>query len=110
MADRRHGRSHSAIADQPGVVGRLARWAVAHRGRVAIGWIALLIVAMAASSAVKPHYVNNLSLPGTDSQRATDLLKRDFATQSGDTDQIVLHVSSGKITNDSVRARVAPAL
>jgi putative drug exporter of the RND superfamily len=110
MADRRHGRSQAAIADQPGVVGRLARWAVTHRGRVAIGWIALLIVAMAASSAAKPHYVNNLSLPGTDSQRATDLLKRGFATQSGDTDQIVLHVSSGKITAASVRTRVAPVL
>ena len=102
MADRSHGRSNAATADQPGLVGRLARWAVAHRGRVAIGWIALLVVAMAASSAAKPHYVNNLSLAGTDSQRATDLLKRDFATQSGDTDQIVLHVRSGRIT-DAVR-------
>ena len=110
MADQRHGRSQEATGDQPGPVGRLARWAVAHRGRVAIAWIALLVVAMAASSAAKPHYVNNLSLAGTDSQRAADLLKRNFATQSGDTDQIVLHVSRGQVTDPSVRARVAPVL
>src|SRR5437588_377635 len=70
MADRRHGRSHAAIADRPGLVGRAAHWAVAHRGRVAIGWIALLIVAMAASSAAKPHYGNNLSLGGRAIQEA----------------------------------------
>jgi predicted Kef-type K+ transport protein len=52
-----------------GVVLRVARWVVAHRGRVAIGWVAVLALAMIASHAAKPHYVNNLSLPGTESQR-----------------------------------------
>jgi putative drug exporter of the RND superfamily len=110
MAGRRHGRSHTAIRHRPGLVGSLASWAVTHRGHVAIGWITLLIVAMAAANAARPHYVNNLSLPGTDSQRATDLLKRDFATQSGDSDQIVLHARSGRISDAAVSARVTPVL
>jgi uncharacterized membrane protein YdfJ with MMPL/SSD domain len=57
-----------------GVVARAARWVVAHRGRVAIGWVAALVLAMAVSHAAKPHFINNLSLPGTESQRATELL------------------------------------
>ena len=73
-------------------------------------WVVALVVAMAASHAAHPRYVNNVSLPGTDSQRATDLLRHDFAAQSGDLDQIVLHVRSGSIRGADVRARVAPAL
>jgi RND superfamily putative drug exporter len=96
--------------DAGGVVVRAVRWVLAHRRRVVVGWVALLVVAMAASHAAKPHYVNNLALPGTDSQRATDLLKRSFASQAGDTDQIVLHARNGRITDAAVRARVAPVL
>src|SRR4051794_32251534 len=92
------------------VIARTAAWVVAHRGRVTVGWIALLVVAMAASHAAKPHYVNNLALPGTDSQRATDLLKRSFAAQAGDSDQIVLHAGAGRVTDGRVRARVSPVL
>src|SRR3954447_26739368 len=92
------------------VIARSATWAVAHRGRVTIGWIVLLVVAMAAAQAAKPHYVNNLALPGTESQRATDLLKRSFAAQAGDSDQIVLHTSTGRVTDRAVRARISPVL
>jgi putative drug exporter of the RND superfamily len=99
-----------ASTPAPSLVARLARWVVAHRGRVALGWIVLVIGAMAASHAANPHYVNNLSLAGTDSQRATDLLQRDFRAASGDTDQVVLHVSQGQVTDAAVRARVAPVL
>ena len=71
---------------------------VAHRRRVAIGLVVLLVLAMAISHAAKPHFVNNLSLPGTESQRASELLKKNFRAQSGDADQIVLHVNSGRVT------------
>jgi RND superfamily putative drug exporter len=100
----------SKAQDAGGVVVRAVRWVLAHRRRVVVGWVALLVVAMAAAHAAKPHYVNNLALPGTDSQRATDLLKRSFASQAGDTDQIVLHARGGRITDAAVRARVAPVL
>jgi putative drug exporter of the RND superfamily len=106
FAPPRPGRN----APAPGLVARLARWSTAHRGRVTIGWVALVVIATFASQAVKPHYVNNLSLPGTDSQRATDLLKRDFVTQAGDADQIVLHARAGSVTDAAIREQVAPLL
>jgi putative drug exporter of the RND superfamily len=77
---------------------------------VVAGWLALLVVTMVASHRVGARYVNNLSLRGTDSQRATDLLRHEFPAQSGDSDQIVLHVSRGRIGDPAVRERVTPVL
>jgi hypothetical protein len=50
--------------ERPGLVVRVARWCVEHRRRALIGWVA--------------------ALPGTESQRALDVLQRDFPAQSGD--------------------------
>jgi putative drug exporter of the RND superfamily len=93
-----------------GVVARVARWTTGHPRTVLAAWLLALAVAMAASHRAGSHYVNSLALPGTDSQRATDLLEHAFPSQSGDSDQIVLHVTRGRIGDPSVRARVAPAL
>ena len=87
---------HTEGSGPPGLVGRLAVWALAHRARVVALWVVLLVGAMAASSSVGPHYVNNLALSGTDSQRATDLLNHNFPTRAGDVDQIVFHSSSAR--------------
>jgi RND superfamily putative drug exporter len=94
----------------PGIVARASRWAVAHRRAVVLGWIALLIGALGISTAVGTEYSNDFSLPGTESQRAADLLKRDFPAQAGDADQIVLATSAGRITDAAARARVEPML
>jgi RND superfamily putative drug exporter len=93
-----------------GAVARVARWSTGHRRVVIGGWLLALLIAMAASHRAGAHYVNSLALPGTDSQRATDLLGRDFPAQSGDSDQIVLRATRGRIDDPAVRARIAPAL
>ena len=89
---------------------RVARFCVDHRRLVLIGWVVVVIGALAISSAVGTRYATNFSLPGTESQRTTDLLKRDFPAQAGDTDQIVLAAKQGKVTDPAVRARIAPML
>ncbi len=91
-----------------GLVARLARWVVHHR-RLAIGaWVALLIGLLSLSGAAGTRYAETFSLPGTDSQRAYDLLKADFPGQSGDSDQIVLHARDGLIADHA--AQIAPML
>jgi RND superfamily putative drug exporter len=100
----------ASSAQRRGAVARTAAWTVAHPKRVVFGWVLLLILAMAASHAAGAKYVNNLSLPGTDSERARQLLAHDFRAQSGDVDQLVLHTRNGSITEPAVRARVAPVL
>src|SRR6202023_2209268 len=93
-----------------GIVARVGGWAAGHRRFVVLGWIVALVGAFGVSSAVGTNYSNSFSLKGTDSQRAVDLLKRDFPAQSGDSDQIVLHARSGTVTAPAVKARVAPVL
>jgi RND superfamily putative drug exporter len=100
--------SQSAPPRSP--LARLARWATHHKRTVVLGWIAVLVIAMGVSSAVGTNYTTNFSLGGTESQRATDLLKRDFPAQAGDEDAIVLHARQGKVTDAAVRDRVEPVL
>jgi RND superfamily putative drug exporter len=93
-----------------GIVARVGGWASRHRRVVLLGWIVALVGAFGASSVVGTNYGNSFSLKGTDSQRAVDLLKRSFAAQSGDSDQIVLRARSGSVTAAAAKARVTPVL
>jgi putative drug exporter of the RND superfamily len=93
-----------------GVVARIGGWAAGHRRLVLLGWIVALVGALGLSSAIGSNYSNSFSLKGTESQRAVDLLKRNFPAQSGDSDQIVFHALSGGVTAPAVQAQVAPVL
>jgi RND superfamily putative drug exporter len=95
---------------KPGLVARSAQWAVRHRRTVVIAWLVLLVGSLGLSGAIGTEYSNNFSLPGTDAQRAADLLKRDFPAQAGDADQIVFATHGGTIREAAVRSRVAPML
>jgi RND superfamily putative drug exporter len=96
--------------EQLGAVTRIAGWTTRHRRMVLVGWVVVLVAALGASHAVGANFSNDLSLPGTPSQRAVDLLERDFPAQSGDQDQIVIAVTRGSVTAASVRERVEPML
>ena len=89
---------------------KLTRWTIAHRRIVVVSWIVLAIGVLAASQAVGKRNANNFSLPNTDSQRAIDLLQSRFPAQAGDADQIVFRTRTGKLTDASTRAVIAPAL
>jgi RND superfamily putative drug exporter len=88
----------------------LARWCIAHRRRVVVAWVAVAVFATVVAHAVGPNYVTVFSLPGTESQRAVDLLKHEFKAQSGDADTIVFHVGKGTIDSPTVRAAMTPLL
>src|SRR5436190_1808633 len=96
--------------DRPGRLVRLTDWSIHHK-RIAIGgWLVALLVAMAASHAANATFVDRVSLPGTDSERARALLAHDFPQRAGDTDLVVLHVSHGSVSAPAVRSQVVPAL
>ena len=99
-----------ASAFEPGLVPRVARWCVRHRGRVLIIWVVVLIAALAAMSRVGTRAANQFSLSGTESQRAQDLLQQSFPAQSGDVDQIVVRARQARIAAPAIRARIEPML
>jgi RND superfamily putative drug exporter len=77
---------------------------------VVVLWVIVLVAVMGISRAVGSRYANNFSLPGTDAQRAADLLSSRFPAQSGDSDQIVLHATRGTLAAPVVRQRVEQML
>jgi RND superfamily putative drug exporter len=87
-----------------------ARWCIAHRRRVVVIWILAAIAITAIAQAVGSHYENNFSLPGTESQRAVQLLESRFPQQSGDLDQIVWRVPGGSVNSAAVRHAIEPLL
>ena len=56
----------------------MARWCVEHRRRTLVAWIVGLVAVGAVSSAVGTRAATDFSLGGTESQRAQDVLDRDF--------------------------------
>ena len=76
---------------------KVTRWCIAHRRRVFVAWIAVAVVTTVVARRPGATTRTNFSLPGTESQRALDLLKREFPAQSGDVDTIVFHTANGTV-------------
>jgi RND superfamily putative drug exporter len=85
---------------------RLAAFSHDRRRLIATLWVALIVVAGGLASGLGSGYTNNFTLPGTESQRALDLLRSRFPQQAGDTSQIVFHAKSGSLTDSTNKAAV----
>ncbi len=88
----------------------LARWCFVHRRIVLLAWIAALIGMTALHSAAGSAYSDNFKLPRTESFDAVTLLQRNAPRASGDTDQIVIAVKQGRLTDPGARARAQALL
>ena len=88
----------------------MSRWCIRHRRMVVAVWIAVVIVTNVLAQAAGRDYSTNFTLPGTQSQRVSDLLTQEFKTQSGDVDTIVFHDKSGRYDSAAVKSRIAPLL
>jgi RND superfamily putative drug exporter len=85
---------------------RLAAFSHDRRRLIAALWVALIVAAGGLASGLGSGYINNFTLPGTESQRALDLLRDRFPQQAGDTSQIVFHAKRGSLTDPTNKAAV----
>jgi putative drug exporter of the RND superfamily len=92
-----------------GVLYRLAQFCVRRRFVVLGVWLVVAIALVAVSHRLGDNTNDNLSLPGTDSQHATDTLAKSFSDQANGTSPIVLHASSGKLTDSKYSSAVNEA-
>jgi RND superfamily putative drug exporter len=100
----------SATTRKPSRFVRLARVCNRHRWRTFFVWLLALIALQGLAAAVGTKKISNFRLPGTESQRAYDLLAEHFPAQKGDSDQIVFRARSGKLTDAGTRARINAAI
>ncbi|MGB0093270.1 MAG: MMPL family transporter [Solirubrobacteraceae bacterium] len=82
-----------------GVLYGLARFCARRRFVVLGVWLLLTFALVGVSHRLGDNTNDNLTLPGTDSQRATDTLTKSFPNQANGSSPIVLHAKSGKLTD-----------
>ena len=92
-----------------GVLYRIAQLCVRRRLVVLGVWLLTAVALVGISHQMGDNTNDNLSLPGTNSQRATDILGKSFPTQANGTSPIVLHAPSGKLTDSKYASAVNTA-
>ena len=88
----------------------LARWCFVHRRIVVIGWVLAIAALVGITQTFGTAYSDSFSLPGTESTQALDLLSSALPAQAGDTDTIVVHVTTGSVRDPAVQAQVTTML
>ncbi|MDQ1532730.1 MAG: putative drug exporter of the superfamily, partial [Actinomycetota bacterium] len=86
----------------------LALWCYRRRRTVLVTWLLVLIACVFVSKSIGGSYSQSLRLPGTESQKAADLLDADFPSHAGDSGQVV--VAASDVRADAVKAKVSALL
>jgi putative drug exporter of the RND superfamily len=92
MAERR--AAHERLA-----TGALARWARAcatHPWRVVGGWIGIVVLLIVLVATVGGSLKDQFEIPGSDTQRATDLIEKEFASEQGGVLNLVFAAPAGQ--------------
>src|SRR5262245_29264056 len=89
---------------------RLGRRAAAHPFRTMAAWLAIAVAIFAANATLGGDPVNDYTVPGVESQHATDTLTDKFPDFAGSSGRIVFHVEHGRIDDAAPRAAVAAAV
>ncbi len=92
-----------------GVLYAIARFCAKWRFAVLAAWLILAIGLVVVAKRAGDNTNDNLTLPGTGSQHATDALAKTFPDQSNGSSPIVLHVHNGKLTDSKYSSAVNEA-
>ena len=88
------------------LLGTLAAWAAEHWKR-SLAIVAVVLVAIGvAAGASGGSFVDDFRTPGTESQTAMDVLDKRFASEAGDTANVVFATESGTLSQPERRAAI----
>jgi RND superfamily putative drug exporter len=87
-----------------------ASWCFTHRRVVLAAWVAALVGLTVIHSTAGSAFSDNFKLSGTQSFDVVTLLQRAAPKASGDSDQIVIAVKQGRVTDPAVRTKVLAML
>jgi putative drug exporter of the RND superfamily len=79
--------------------GSLARWArmcATHPWRIVAGWVGIIVLLVALVATVGGGLRDEFSIPGSDTQKATDLIESQFASEQGAVLNIVFAAPEGQ--------------
>jgi RND superfamily putative drug exporter len=94
--------------------GALARWTracAAHPWRVVLGWVGIIVVLVVLVGAVGGSLRDEFTIPGSDTQKATDLIEAEFASEQGGVLNVVFAAPEGeRLDTPARKAAIAKAI
>jgi RND superfamily putative drug exporter len=94
--------------------GALARWTRAcatHPWRVVAGWVAIVVVLIFLVGAMGGELQDEFEIPGSDTQRATDLIESEFTSEQGGVLNLVFAAPEGeRLDTPERKAAIAAAV
>ena len=93
-----HGNGRRAAHERL-ATGAWAGWAracAAHPRRVLLSWLGIVVVLIALVATVGGGLRDEFEIPGSDTQRATDLIEQEFATEQGGVLNVVFAAPDGE--------------
>ena len=101
-------------AHQRLATGALARWARAcatHPWRVVAGWLGIVVVLVALVATIGGGLRDEFEIPGSDTQKATDLIEAEFASEQGAVLNVVFAAPEGeRLDTPERRAAIEKAM
>jgi putative drug exporter of the RND superfamily len=93
-----HGNGRRAAHERL-ATGSLARWmrvCAMHPWRVILGWLGIVVVLIGLVATVGGGLRDEFEIPGSDTQRATDLIETEFAAEQGGVLNVVFAAPEGE--------------
>jgi putative drug exporter of the RND superfamily len=97
--DDREPTSERLAAHERLSTGALARWTRAcasHPWRVVLGWVGIVVLLVVLVATVGGGLRDEFEIPGSDTQKATDLIESEFASEQGGVLNIVFAAPEGE--------------
>ncbi|MGY4772010.1 MMPL family transporter [Kribbella sp. CWNU-51] len=88
---------------------RLGRGAARFHWFVIAGWLVLVVGLFVLRSAFGGTYVNNYTVPGSESSAGLNILNKDFATAGGYSGSIVFHAKTGTVSEQAEAVKTSMA-
>ncbi|MFG1817997.1 MMPL family transporter [Kribbella sp. NPDC049174] len=85
----------------------LGRGAARHHWPVIGAWLVIVVGLFVLRAFFGGTYVNNYTVPGSESSAGLNVLNSDFAKQGGYSGSIVFHSSSGKVSDQAAAVKTA---
>jgi uncharacterized membrane protein YdfJ with MMPL/SSD domain len=79
---------------------RLGGWAFTNRRKVLFGWLAILAVVIGSAASFSGQFSSKFEVPGTESQRAQDLLHEKYPGAGGASARVVFAAPEGEQLTD----------
>src|ERR671914_481459 len=79
-----------------GVLARWSRAAATHPWRVVGGWIGIVVILVVLVGTIGGSLRDEFEIPGSDTQKATDLIESEFASEQGGVLNLVFAAPAGE--------------